>query len=231
MDDLYRESWELYRNHTDSFQDDFQYYLDFCRSYRTLELFAGYGRLTNFLSSNGIEIETIELSMDFSKLIQIPADKKHLGDVTKLVLPKKFARIIAAYNSFCLLTDDQQLSAFFKNMANMLEPNGRISLSYYHPNHWHHASEFKIEFKGKEITYAPDFDLSNRDKKRGIWRDKYISSSGITVHEYPVRIFEDERDLEPFLARAQLKIEDTIFNYNNPNITESGWIEYILSHG
>jgi hypothetical protein len=228
MQDLYKESWRLYKHHTENFLDDLEYYRSFCFGKTSLELFAGFGRITNKLSKDGIDLETIELSPEFSNSIMLPASKKHIGDVTKIVLPRKFDRIFAAYNSFCLLTEDHQLYSFFDNISKMLADDGLISLSYYHPDYWDDAVPLQLTIDGVVVDYEPSFDLSKSNEKKALWKDKYLFQGKVVQHEYPVRIF-DEHDLRKFVEKSNLKIVDKVLNFNNSNISEPGWIDYIIS--
>lgn len=229
MRDLYAESWSLYKHHTESFTDDISFYREFCAGHSSLELFAGFGRLANVLFREGIDIETIELSPEFSVFIDVPENKKHVGDVTKTVLPKKFDRIFAAYNSFCLLTDEDQLHLLFKNIATMLAKDGVVALNYYHPDFWGEAVAHDLFIDGKRVSYEPSFDLSQRKLKRAVWRDKYRFEGQLVEHEYPVRIFETDDDLLPFLESNSLRIIDKVFNFNNPDVSEPGWVDYLIS--
>jgi cyclopropane fatty-acyl-phospholipid synthase-like methyltransferase len=229
MLNLYETSWELYKEHSSVFLDDRSYYLNLTRGHTTLEMFAGYGRIANFLAANNVNVETVELSPDFSRNINLPANKKHIADVTKFRLEKQFERIIAAYNSFCLLTDTQGLNSFFENVAEMLTVDGFVSLSYYHPDAWSKASAYDFEFKGETISYVPSFDLSKRKEKQGVWIDTYRFRDQEISAKYPVRIFEDFSDIAPFLRNSGLKLKSIVTNYNNPEITEDGWQEYVLS--
>ncbi len=190
---------------------------------KTLELFAGYGRLSNFLVNKGINVHTVELSREFSDLIELPDYKKHVGDVTTTILKEKFERIIAGYNSFCLLKENNQIKSFFRNIKNMLANDGLVSLSYYHPDFWPNAESFTFLFNNKEVKYFPEYNLSKRSDKIGIWRDRYVIENETEIHEYPVRIFENRNDLEPFVKKADLRIVGIIENYNNPKISEPGW--------
>ena len=229
MKDLYKESWHLYKLQTESFKDDLEYYRNFCKGKKSLELFAGYGRLTNQLLLDGVDLETIELSMDFAQLINLSSERNHIGDVTQLVLPKKFERIFAAYNSFCLLTEDSQLYSFFKNISKMLSSGGEVSLSYYHPDFWGEALSTSMSINGRLVSYEPSFDLRGRNAKRAVWRDKYVFDSKTIEHEYPVRIFETDDDLLPFLDAANLRIVQKIRDFNNPKVSEPGWVDYLIS--
>ncbi len=101
---LYAESWRLYKAHSEKCDEDFVYYLDFCKGFKSLELFAGYGRVTNFLVEHDIDIETVELEAEFAKFIKVNKDKNHITNVLTFNANKPFQRIFAAYNSLCLLT-------------------------------------------------------------------------------------------------------------------------------
>jgi len=229
MQNLYQESWRLYKHHTESFLDDLSYYRGFCLGHKSLEMFAGFGRLANKLAADRIDLETIELSPDFSSLIQIPSSKRHVGDVTQVVLPRKFDRIFAAYNSFCLLTEDQQLQSLFNNIASMLSSGGLVSLSYYHPDFWGEAVALDLVIEGTTVRYEPSFDLSERKNKKAIWRDKYTFGNEVVLHEYPVRIFDSDDDLIPFLKSNNLKIVEKVFDFNTANVSEPGWVDYVIS--
>lgn len=216
--------------HSKSFTDDFNYYLNFVRGFKSLELFAGYGRLANFLSESGCEVEVIELSKDFSENIRLPRDKVHVADVRNFYLDRKFDRIFAGYNSFCLLQNDSDLEKFFKNIHLHLTDNGLASLSYYHPNKWHTAEEFEFIYEGKKVTYQPSYDLSERPLKKGVWIDTYLFQGERHQHVYPVRIFENPSEIEQHLNFCGLQIVDVIFDYNKGSqMTEDGWVEYVLA--
>jgi len=229
MQDLYKDSWRLYKEHTENFIDDLDYYLNFCSGKKSLELFAGFGRISNKLVNEGVDLETIELSSAFSEFINLPASKKHVGDVVDVVLPNRFDRIFAAYNSFCLLTEDHQLATFFLNVAQMLSKDGLVSLSYYHPDLWEESLPLKLKVSGVDVSYEPSFDLSKRSEKKAIWRDVYSLQGKSIKHEYPVRIFENDNDLIKFLEPAKLRIIDKVVDFNNPEVSEPGWIDFILS--
>jgi hypothetical protein len=227
---LYKSSWQLYVEHSKSFQDDFEYYKNFVSKHSSLELFAGYGRITNYLVSQGADIETIELSEDFSKFINLPPARKHVGDVREVVLNRKFERIFAGYNSFCLLLEESDIRRMFQNVKAMLSENGQVSLSYYHPNYWHEAVPNDFVLDNQNVQYRPMFDLSSRKEKRAIWTDIYSFENEEVKHSYPVRIYESDGDLEFLLTGTGLKLSKKIMDYNLNNISEPGWVEYILEH-
>ena len=225
---LYESSWELYKEHSSIFVDDLPYYLELTRGHSTLEMFAGYGRIANFLNKQGVDVETVELSPEFSDCIELPQQKRHVADVTKFRLGRQFARIIAGYNSICLLTEAAAQIAFFSNVAAMLETGGLVSLSYYHPDAWAGATGHDFTFKGEVIRYVPTYELGKRAEKQGTWVDTYRFSDQELTFKYPVRIFETAADFAPFLLDTGLRLIDKIMNYNNPNISDPGWQEYLF---
>lgn len=106
---LYAESWKLYKAQSETFIDDQEYYYNFCKNYKTLEMFAGYGRLTNFLAAKKVDIQIVELEREFAKFINIDPERKHIQDILSFTSSSKFQRIIAGYNSFCLFTKDDDI--------------------------------------------------------------------------------------------------------------------------
>lgn len=225
---LYAESWKLYKAHSESFLDDLQYYMEFCKGYRSLEIFAGYGRLTNLIAESGSDIECLELSPDFSKHILLPESRKHVCDVLKFDSNTQYQRIFAGYNSFCLLNSADKQRAFFRILEEILTDDGKISLSYYHPDYWHldQPSEFLLD--GNKITCSPSFDLSDREHKQAVWIDSYTWEGGSCEHRYPVYVIENQEELEALISPTSLTIEKVIFNYNNEKLKGQGWVEYLL---
>jgi hypothetical protein len=225
---LYEKSWSIYKAHSESFQDDFDYYFNFTKGHRSLETFAGYGRVGNFLSSKGIDLSINELSPDFTKYLKIPNGKIHIGNVLDFHSDIKFERIFAAYNSFCLIREDSDVRKLFSVFENNLTPQGQLSLSYYHPNSWDLAVPYTFEHEGQSVSYTPSFDLSGRNDQVGIWKDLYKVGEDEFEHKYQVRIYETANDIEKMLTQTKLKLVKEVLNYNNPNILEPGWIEFVF---
>lgn len=224
----YEKSWKFYKTHSDFFDYDFDYYYKLSLGKKTLEAFAGYGRLSNFLHSKDINLHVNELSSDLASFITIPTDKIHVGDFLEYKFKEKFERIIIAYNSFCLITSEVQVKQMFSNIENMLEPGGMVSLSYYHPDKWHDTNVYEFNCEGELVKYYSNYDLSNRNNKEGIWEDIYEHKENKYHHRYNVRIYEDKADLNKMIAHTKLRLVDEIKNYNDIRIAEEGWIEYIL---
>lgn len=225
----YSNSWELYKTHSESFEDDFDYYLEQCKGHKTLELFAGYGRLTNYLLSHGIDIDSVELEPNFAKFINLPLQKNHICDVLDFRSLIKFDRIIAGYNSFCLLTKETDIFKFFQNIEVWLNTDGIVSLSYYHHDFWETGTKEKInfEYQGKKIELLEKYDLSKREEKKGIWIDEYYIDNGVMKFEYPTTLYETVDCLTQYLKGTKLEVFDVIENYRKPNISP-GWIEFLL---
>jgi hypothetical protein len=230
MNNHYTESWLLYKLHSESFVDDQQYYLDFTRNYSTLELFSGYGRLTNYLFKNGVDIESIELEKNFTNFISLPDEKNHIGNVLNFNPEKKFERVIAGYNSFCLLTREEDIHNFFINLSGWLAPGGMASLSYYHPDFWlkHSGFESHFEHDGQLITHVSRPDLSNRHKKHGIWVDEYIQNGRTVSFSYPTTIYETSDCIIPYLNGTDLRLVNTVIDYNMADISDNGWVEFVF---
>ena len=226
MKNHYTESWLLYKLHSESFVDDHQYYLDFTRNYSTIELFSGYGRLTNFLLTNGIDIESVELEKNFAKFISLPDEKNHIENVLSFKPKKKFERVIAGYNSFCLLTREEDIHTFFSNLSCWLVPGGLASLSYYHPDFWlkHSGAESHFEHDGQLITHLSWPDLSDRQNKHGMWTDEYIQAGRSVVFNYPTKIYETSDCIIPYLKGTDLQLKNTVIDYNMNNISDKGWV-------
>ncbi|MDG9668701.1 hypothetical protein ONV78_13240 [Hahella sp. CR1] len=228
MDFFHITDQQLYQSHSGDFTDDLDFYLKFCQGHSTLELFAGYGRVSNHLSSHGVELETVEISPFFSDQIQLPSSRKHVCDVRTFSSPKRFSRLFAAYNSFCLFTNDVDLRGLFRLIDQHLEPGGRASLNYYHPDYWGEAVEGDFELNGQRVNYIPAFDLSRRNENQGIWTDIYSVDEGARECSLSVRIVEDERDLLPFLEGLNLTLIQRVENFNRDNVVEPGWIDFIF---
>jgi hypothetical protein len=227
MKNHYKDSWELYKLHTESFSDDFEYYYNFCYGYNTLELFAGYGRLSNYLISNKINIETVELEFNFAKHIKLPKNRNHISDVLQFSSNKQFDRIIAAYNSFCLLTEDSQIYQFFKKAESLLIEGGSMSLSHYPSSAWKPSETEYLNRKNYRVKYSSYFDISQIETNIATWIDEYNIDNSIYKFEYPTRIYKDVEDVLIYTANTKLKLVDIISDYNK-KITDSGWLEYVF---
>ncbi|MEO8400519.1 MAG: hypothetical protein ABI597_01825 [Gammaproteobacteria bacterium] len=230
MSNHYVSSWKLYKSQHQDINFDFDYYLDLCKGSRTLELFAGFGRLTNYLIMQKVDIETVELEPNFAKYIQLPQEKNHICNVLDFNPIGKFNRIIAAYNSFCLFTKTDETFLFFKKIDSWLEKDGIVSLSYFHPDYWERYAGEKDHFdhEGDIIEHHSECDLTKRNNELGIWIDIYIHADKELRYEYPTRIYESTESLASFLKGTSLKIIDVLYDYDKPNPQYPGWIEFVL---
>lgn len=223
---LYKESWSLYKAQTEKFTTDFKYYLNFCKNYKTLDIFAGYGRLTNFLYTNNIDVEAVELEPNFAKCISVPLHRVHVCDFLAFSSPHLFERIIAGFNSFCLVTQDNEIKSFFKKISSLLTANGKASLSYYHHDFWQQDSSYDFYHDGKKIHYVPDSDLSDAKNGIGVWIDRYKQGNEVLEFRYPTRIYDNLDQLNGYISDAGLILENVIKNYGENQ--SNGWIEFIL---
>ena len=229
MAGIYEDSWKLYKAHTENFSDDVLYYQEFIEGYDSLELFAGYGRLTNKLAESGADIEAVEIEPRFAQFIDLPKNRIHVMDVLDFQPGKKYDRIFAAYNSFCLLTSDEDVRRFFSLLDSYLKPGGLVSLSYYHTDFWDSAYRFSFDFEGDRIDYEPGFDLSEKDESgTGVWIDTFFAGEVKTQHKYVTKIYESSNDIEKAMAHTSLELREVVTDFNNENVEEPGWIDYVL---
>ncbi|MEJ2045975.1 MAG: class I SAM-dependent methyltransferase [Reinekea sp.] len=231
MSTLYANSWKLYKAVTEFFSDDIAYYKEFIGNTHSLELFAGYGRVTNQLVEQGASIETVEILPEFSQFIELPANHKHVCNVLDFQpeINGGYQRIFAAYNSFCLLTDSAEIQRFFHLLETWLQPNGLASLNYYHPDYWNVARQFNFQYKGQDVHYRPSFDLSNRHNGVGRWIYEFeLGDDRKVTYKYNTRIYETIDCLNKFLQNTTLVVESRVDNFNINNPMGPGWVDFIL---
>lgn len=228
--DKYSESAAIYRAHSEVFSDDLDYYLRFCRGFCTLDMFAGYGRVTNHLARHGVDVEAVELNADLARQIALDASRVHVADVLTFAPPRRFARVVAAYNSFCLLTEPDDVMRFFARLAGLLEVGGRASLNYYSVDRWPDAVAYSFRFEGGEVRYTPSFDLTARDRKLGVWIDAYATDAATFTHRYEVRIYEDAGDVTALAAGTGLELVAVTYEFDLPEerVLEPGWVDYVF---
>lgn len=234
MSNLYENSWKLYKAQSEIFTDDYEYYFNFCKNHKTLELFAGYGRLTNYLCNRGVDIEAIEFEPKFGEFITIDKSKIHIMDVLEFNSHTQYERIIAGYNSFCLFTSEIDIKRFFSLVDSLLMPGGYASLNYYDISNWKNALLTKIYNERNEINYLTNFKSTSNNKEIGTWTDEYESAIANEFKkfkfEYPVRVYQNVDALYPFFKHTSLKLVDVIkdFGLESEKISESGWIDYVF---
>ncbi len=234
MSNLYTKSWAFYKAQSEAFNEDFDYYFQFCNNHKTLDLFAGYGRLTNFLASRKIDIESVEIEAELSSFISLDSSKKHIKDIRSFTSPNKFDRIIAGWNSFCLLTDENDIKNFFSLVNSLLMPGGYASLNYFNTSYWHDAPSGKLLLDGIEYDYEPSYDLSKAKEGYGLWIDEYefmqSNQRKKLRFEYPVRVYQNIESLTPFFKHTSLEIVDIVENFGleKEKISEPGWIDYVF---
>ena len=211
------------------FVDDLNYYLEFTDQYTSLDLFAGFGRVSNFLAKNGVDIEAVELDPNFAQSIQLPSEKIHVSDVLKFNTTKRYDRVISAYNSFCLLTNTDDIRKFFQQLDSLLKSGGKASLNYFPFKYWTDAPSGDIQYQNELVKYHSSH--KKVDDKKAIWHDHYSFRNGLEqTHDYPVRIYSDKSEVEAFLSGTSLKLVDEVHDFKLPQeaISETGWVDYVL---
>ena len=80
------------------------------------------------------------------------------------------------------------------------------------------------------IQSSPSCDLSQANENKGIWIDEYENKENniYLKHEYPVRLYQDDQNIERFIKGIKFSFVDKIFNYQKQNINDPGWIEYVF---
>jgi SAM-dependent methyltransferase len=228
MKNHYAESWSLYKAQSESFKDDFEYYLDLCFGKKTLEVFAGYGRLSNYLISKGVDLETVELEPKFAKYINLPTERNHIGDVLTFESKERYERIIGAYNSFCLFLSDEDINRFFRLMSALLAPGGILSLSYYPLDSWVEHPQSEVFCENVTYQYRSFFDLSNIKNDIAVWMDEFKTDTYSQIFKYPTRVYSCDQKVTFFAEQAGLKPVTTVINYNK-KIDGERWVEYVFT--
>jgi hypothetical protein len=234
MCNLYNKSWIFYKAQSEGFIEDQEYYYNFCKDHTTLDLFAGYGRLANFLVNRGTNVEIVEIEHEFAKFINIDASKKHIQDVLTFSTKHKFERIIAGWNSFCLLTKNDDIKIFFSQLDTLLVSGGYASLNYFDTSYWKDAPSGELLIDGIKICYVPSYDLSRAKDGYGLWIDEYefINAGKIEKRrfEYPVRVYENVLSLLPFYQHTSLELVNIVNNFGlaKDKISEPGWLDYVF---
>lgn len=218
----------LYKANTQDFLEDISYYYDFCNGFKSLDLFAGYGRITNELIKKGVDIEAVELEEEFIQYIDLPDEKKYRCNVLEFTPKKQYDRIFAGFNSFCLINQEEDIYSFFKMLASICSYNGLISLSYYPRNNWDDPSEFEFELNKKKIRYSSDYKISTVDTSQAVWIDHYMIDGDIYNYKFPIKIYKETDDLLKYTKKSGLRLEKIIKNYNQSNISIPGWVEYVF---
>lgn len=223
----YTESWELYKLHSELFREDYDYYYDFCYGYKTLEIFAGYGRLANYLIKNKVDIETVELEKNFAKYINLPSEKNYICDILEFAPNKSYERIIAGYNSFCLFLEDEKIHKFFERLDNLANHGAQVSLSYFPINAWRESPEQILHFKNTEVRYRSIFDFSKSNQNIAVWIDEYVIQDKVYKYDYPVRVYSTPDEVMRFAKNTNLELINIIDDYNK-NIEDTGWKEFVF---
>lgn len=225
MKNSYADNWKFYQALTNKIDFDIKYYQDFVATGRSLELFAGFGRVSNHLADK-LDY-AVELEPGFLESMTLPKEKKICADVLTLD-PKKigqFDRIFAAYNSFCLFTEEKDIAKFFQILAALLKPDGKISLSYSQYQTWekYEKDDWTITVDGKEYIVHADFELNHPNGK---WIDIYKNDKASYRFEYPVHLYDDKAAVDAYANRYGLFVEKVV---EHKNAHEPGWVDFVLT--
>ena len=223
------EKVELYKGHTKALSHDVDFYSQFIGNHRALELFAGYGRVSNKLISKGHQLETVEILPKYAQCIDLPPGVNHVCNVLDFSTDEPFERIFVAADSFTLLTLDHEIQIFFNMLSESLTNGGQVALNIYHPDFWHTAIDYVFEIDGIPVKYSSDFDDSKRHTdKISVWFDMYEYDGKKDFIRYDIRVYEDESDFLPFIEKAGLRLVEKVDNFNRKDIFEPGWQDYIF---
>jgi hypothetical protein len=151
-----------------------------------------------------------------------------VGDVLTFKSLHTFDRIIAVYNSFCMIPEEADARRFFSQLDTLLSSGGVASLNYFHHDYWAKETARDIIYQGKVVHYYPNFDLSQAHQGRGVWIDEYKSVDFELRYEYPTRVYHGKEELDAFLSHTHLELVGEVKGFNRVDATESEWVDYIL---
>lgn len=185
--DLYDHQYDLYR-------DDLHFYGQLAERVggAVLEIGAGTGRVTAYLSRRGADITGLEPSARMLERARMRAGREQLslklvqGDVKTFRMEQRFELIIAPFNALMhLYTPNEQLQAL-ENIHAHLAPGGQLVFDLSVPRYGTQATlrhEGETFYVGKERT---DVFLVQRldEVKQRVTTDYYVDTVGVdTVGE------------------------------------------------
>jgi SAM-dependent methyltransferase len=141
--------------------DDVAYYVRVCRGTRgaVLEYGCGTGRVTLALARAGIRVTGVDLSramlerlrtllQDESPAVRRRVELRH-GDMREVQFRRRFATVIAPFNTFQHLYTQADIAAFLHRVRRHLAPGGTFRFDVYLP----HLEELEID--GHLSSYDP----------------------------------------------------------------------------
>jgi len=158
---------------------DIDYYVQKARLSRgpVLEYGAGNGRITVPLARAGLDVEGIDLSQamlddNARRLALEPPQvrarvKLHQGDMRSVRLERRFALVIAPFNTFLHLYDRRDVEAFLASVRSHLRPDGEFLFDFSipqpadlarDPEHSYSAPNLVHPETGESVSYAERFE-------------------------------------------------------------------------
>lgn len=131
----------IYDRQYDSYRDDLHFYAGLAERAggRVLEIGAGTGRVTAFLTRRGLSVVGLEPSREMRDRARARAERESLsfdlvpGDVRDFALEERFGLIIAPFNALMhLYAPSEQLQAL-QNVRAHLAPGGTFAFDLYVP--------------------------------------------------------------------------------------------------
>ncbi|AWN24173.1 class I SAM-dependent methyltransferase [Deinococcus irradiatisoli] len=179
--DLYDHQYDLYR-------DDLHFYAQLSERVggAVLEVGAGTGRVTAYLTRRGVKVTGLEPSARMLERARERAGRERLalklvqGDVRTFQLEERFDLIIAPFNALMhLYTPNEQLQAL-ENIHRHLVPGGQLAFDLSVPRYGERGTlrhEGETFYKGAERT---DVFLVQRldEVKQRVTTDYYVDTVG-----------------------------------------------------
>lgn len=174
----------IYDRQYDSYRDDLHFYAGLAQRSggRVLELGAGTGRVTAFLTRRGVSVLGLEPSGEMRARAQGRAAREGLsldlvpGDMQSFALAERFGLIIAPFNALMhLYAPSEQLQAL-ENIRAHLAPGGTLAFDLYVPRF---GALGTLRHEG-ETFHAPDgsrtdlFLLQRHDAPRQLITTEYF---------------------------------------------------------
>lgn len=186
----YDEFADLYDHQYDLYRDDLHFYGQLAERVggKVLEIGAGTGRVTTYLSRRGVDVTGLEPSARMLERAKLRAEREHLtlnvvqGDVKTFAMSQRYDLIIAPFNALMhLYTPNEQLQAL-ENIHAHLVSGGQLVFDLSVPRYGERATMrhegetfYQSGEHGRERT---DVFLVQRldEVKQRITTDYYVDS-------------------------------------------------------
>ncbi len=184
----YDDFAELYDHQYDLYRDDLHFYAQLCERVggEVLEIGAGTGRVTAYLTRRGVQVTGLEPSGRMLDKARHRAQREGLslnlvqGDMQTFALPERFDLIIAPFNALMhLYTPNEQLQAL-QNIAHHLKPGGQFVFDLSVP---HYGAQATMRHEGETFFVGgvrSDVFLVQRldEVRQRVITDYYVDSVG-----------------------------------------------------